>query len=106
MEQIRLAYSLLKETVTTIMMLYKNTKAMVYSPDGDTVFFDIVAGLLQRDTLAPYLFIICLDYVLRTLIDLIKENSFTIKRARSKRYPAVIITDTDYALLANTPAPV
>ena len=39
-------------------------KAKVHSPDGDTGFFDIVAGVLQGDTLAPYLFIICLDYVL------------------------------------------
>ena len=33
MEQILLAYGLPKETVITIMMLYKNTKAMVCSPD-------------------------------------------------------------------------
>ena len=41
------------------MILYKNTKAMVHSPDGDTTYFDIVAGVLQGDTLIPYLFIIC-----------------------------------------------
>ena len=48
------------------MILYRNTKVKVRSPDGDTEYFDIVAGVLQGDTLAPYLFIICLDYVLRT----------------------------------------
>ena len=37
--------------------------------DGDTDYFDIVAGVLKGDTLAPYLFIICLDYVLRKSID-------------------------------------
>ena len=37
---------------------------MVRSPDGDTNFFDITAGVLQADTLALFLFIICLDYVL------------------------------------------
>ena len=37
------------------MMLYKNTKEMVRLPDGDTNFFDIVTGILQRDTLASYL---------------------------------------------------
>ena len=46
------------------------------SPDGDTEYFDIEAGVLQGDTLAPYFFIICLDYVLRTSIDKIRENSF------------------------------
>ena len=46
------------------MMHYKNTKAIVCSPDGDTDFFVIIAGVLQRDTLASFLFIISLDYVL------------------------------------------
>ena len=50
MEQILLAYSLLKETITAIMMLYKNMKVKVRSPDGDTDYFSIVAGMLQEDT--------------------------------------------------------
>ena len=52
------------------------TYIMGHYPYGDTDYFDIVAGVLQGDTQAPYLFIICLDYVLRTLIDKIKENGF------------------------------
>ena len=31
-------------------------KTMVYSPDGDTDFFDIVTRVLQRYILAPYVF--------------------------------------------------
>ena len=85
----------------------RNTKMNVCSPDGDTEYFEIFAGVLQGDTLAPYLFIICLDYVLRTSIDKIRENGFELTKRRSKRYPAKTITDTDYAddlaLLANTP---
>ena len=61
MEQILQAYGLPKETVAAITILYRNTKVKVWSPDGDTEYFDIVAGVLQGDTLAPYLFIICLD---------------------------------------------
>ena len=38
------------------MILYRNTKVKVRSPDGDTEYFDIVAGVLQGDTLAPYLY--------------------------------------------------
>ena len=89
------------------MILYRNTKVKVRSADGDTEYFDIVAGVLQGDTLAPYLFIISLDYVLRTSIDKIRENDFKLSKKRSKRYPAKTITDADYAddlaLLANTP---
>ena len=73
----------------------------------ETEYFDIVAGVLQGDTLAPYLFIICLDYVFRTSIDNIRENGFVLTKKRSRRYPAKTITDADYAddiaLLANTP---
>ena len=79
----------------------------VRSPDGDTEYFDIVAGVLQGDTLAPYLFIICLDHVLRTSIDKIKENGFELTKKRSRRHLAKTTTDADYAddiaILANTP---
>ena len=106
-EQILLAYGIPKETVAAITILYRNTKVKVRSPDGDTEYFDIVAGVLQGDTLAPHLFIICLDYVLRTSIDKIKENGFELTKKRSRRYPAKTITDADYAddmaILANTP---
>ena len=77
MEEIILAYGLPKETVAAIMILYRNTKVKVGSPDGDTDYFDIVAGVLQGDTLTPYLFIICLLYVRRTSIDLRKEAEGT-----------------------------
>ena len=79
------------------MMRYKNMKVKVCSPDGDTAYFNIVAGMLQGDTLAPYLFIIHLDYVLRMSIDLMKEIGFKLAKERSKRYPAQTITDQDYA---------
>ena len=59
MEQILLSYVLPKENVAAIMMLYKNTKVKVSSPDGDTDYFDIVVGVSLGDTLAPYLFILC-----------------------------------------------
>ena len=68
----------------------------------------LVAGVLQGYTLAPYLFIICLDYVLRKSIDKIRENDFELTKKRSRRYLAKTITDPDYAddipLLANTPS--
>ena len=52
--------------------------------------------------------IISRDYELRSYIDLIKENGFTLKKIRSRRYLAETKTNADYAddlgLLANTPA--
>ena len=101
------SYGIPKETVAAITILYRNTKVKIRSPDGDTEYVDIIAGVLQGDTLAPYLFIICLDYVLRTSIDKIRENGFELTKKRSRRYPAKIITDADYdddiEILANIP---
>ena len=57
--------------------------------------------------LAPYHFVICLDYVLRTSIDKIRENGFELTKKRSRRYPTKTITNADYtddiAILANMP---
>ena len=87
MEQILLAHGIPKETEAAITILYRNTKVKVRSPDRDTEYFDIVAGVLQGDTLVPYLFIICLDYVLRTSIDKIRVNGFELTKKRSKGTP-------------------
>ena len=83
-------------------------KVNVCSLDWDSDFFHIVSGVLQGDTLAPYLFIIGQDYVLQIPIDLVKEYDFTLKKARSRQYPTQTIIDADYAtddiaMLAYTP---
>ena len=106
-EQILLTYDLSKETVSTIMMLYKDMKSMVHSLNGDTV---IEARVLQGDTLIPFLSILCLDYVLWTSIDWMKENGFPLKKkkkARSWQYQTETISDADdLVLLKNTPTQV
>ena len=76
-----------KETVAATMMLYKNTKVKDRSPDGDADNFDIIAGVLQGDTLTPYLFIICLDFVLRMSINLMKENSYKLAKKETEDTP-------------------
>ena len=91
------AYRIPKEKINAIMILYTNTRAMVISPDGDTPFFDITTGVLQGDTLAPYLFIICLDYIMRKSIDNNSQYGLTLTERKSSRYPEFTITDVDYA---------
>ena len=46
MEHILLAYGIPKETLASMTILYRNTKLKVRSPNGDTEYFDIVAGVL------------------------------------------------------------
>ena len=97
MKEILSAYGISKVTVDAIMMLYQNTRSMVRSHDGDTKFFYIIAGVLQGDTLAPFIFIICLDYVLRKALDKNIELGFTLTKQKSKRHTAKKIIDADYA---------
>ena len=64
--------------------------------------------ILQGGTLAPFLFMIYLYYVLQTSVDLMKENCFTLKQVRSRQYPGETIISVnctdDLVLLAKTSA--
>ena len=63
MKDISLVYGIQKVSVS--VMLYVNAKSMVRSLDGDTDFSNIKSGILQGYTLAPSLFEVCLDYVMK-----------------------------------------
>ena len=89
MKEILIAYGIPKETVDAITMLYQDTRSMVRSRHGDTDLFDITAGVLQGDTRAPYISIICLDYVLRKALDKNNDLGFTLTKQKSRRYPVV-----------------
>ena len=53
------AYNIPEKLTAAIAKLYENTKAKVLSPDGETAFFEILAEVLQGDTLSPYLIMRC-----------------------------------------------
>ena len=93
-----------KKSLETFLttFVYKITKAKGCSADGNTDYFDIVAYVLQGYTLASYLHNILLDYVIKTSINLMKENGFRLAKERSRRYSARTITDCadDIALIA------
>ena len=91
------AYGIPEVLIRSIGALYEGTTSTIRTPDGDTDFFQVLAGVLQGDTLAPYLFVIVLDYVLRTSIDENSELGFTLHPRRSRRHPATILTDADFA---------
>ena len=92
------AYGVPPRLLKAIASMYKDTFAKVLTPDGETAWFELLAGVLQGDTLAPFLFIIVLDYALRKAISGREaELGFTIKPRRSRRYPAEAQTDLDFA---------
>ena len=98
MMKILKAYGIPPNLLNAINNMYTNTRAKVVTPDGETEEFNILAGVLQGDTLAPFLFIIVLDYALRQATDGPgAELGFIVTPRRSRRVQAVRITDLDFA---------
>lgn len=97
MFQILKLYGIPIKIISAIRALYTSTKAKVVSPDGDTDIFDIQAGVLQGDTLAPFLFILVLDYVLRISLDTSSHKGILLKAKQSSRNPDLFLTDLDFA---------
>jgi hypothetical protein len=94
-ENILLAYDVPKQLCKAIMSLYYGAKASVKINDTTTDFFDLGVGVLQGDTLAPYLFVIVVDWILRNGID--ETLGFKTVERRSSRYPAKYLSDLDFA---------
>ena len=51
---------------------------------------------LQGDILAPFLFTNGFDYMLQRSIYLMKANSFTLNKAKSRKYPSETIMGANY----------
>ena len=104
MFEILALYGIPQPIIEAIRVLYANTSSTVLTPDGETKPIDIMAGILQGDTLAPFLFILVLDYVLRHSSDL--NNTKGIQSRKSSRHPAIHLEDADFAndiaLIGNT----
>ena len=90
-------YGIPVKLVDAIKALYTNTNSSIITSDGPTDFFNISAGVLQGDTLAPFLFVIALDYALRISLDKLNSNGITIQPRTSSRHPSKHITDLDFA---------
>ena len=92
------AYGIPEWFVQAISKLYEGTIANVLSPDEETEFFNILAGVLQGNTPAPYLFAIIIDYVMRSAINGMEvELGFQLHPRKSRRVPATYLTDLDFA---------
>ena len=60
--------------------------------------FEILAGVLQGDTLAPYLFAVVIAYCMRQAIgDDAEQLGLTLERRKNRRAGPKIITDVDFA---------
>ena len=81
--------------VSAVMELYHDSKGIVQTCDGPTQEFSTSSGVLQGDTLAPLLFIVLMDYVLRRSLE--EEDRYLLSSRRSPRHPAVPLPALAYA---------
>lgn len=94
-------YGIPSNIVQAIQAIYKNSKSAVLVEGKQTAEFDVTTGVLQGDTLAPFLFIIVMDYVLNRAQAQHKANcnsgGFVTKRSNGRRHPEEAIFDLDFA---------
>jgi hypothetical protein len=57
------------DLIAAIMTLYSDHKCVVNTPSGHTSPYEVFSGVLQGDTLAPLLFVICLNQVIERCMD-------------------------------------
>ena len=90
-------YGVPEKIIKAIQTMYENPSTFVATPDGPTDSFTTTTGILQGDTLAPYLFIIVVDYILRQSVDKNSDKGLMIQPRKSSRHPSKHVTDLDYA---------
>jgi len=89
-------YGIPAPVVNAIQALYKNTRSAVLVDGNLSDTFDVTTGVLQGDVLAPFLFIIVVDYLLSKVTAGTDVGVETHPR-RSRRYPAKLLNDLDFA---------
>ena len=80
-----------------IVQAIASPTSFVRTPDGPTEPFATTTGILQGETLAPYLLVIAVDYILRQSIDGMNKLGLDIKPSKTNGDPAKFLTDLDYA---------
>ena len=90
--------------VAAVMAMYSDTKAAVVTPDGLSDPFSTTSGVLQADTLAPFLFILVLHWVIRTGLPDSNDGFLLCRRScrrRGEQRHSVLAFADDIALLAS-----
>ena len=90
------AYGVSEIVADLISVMYDGTTAAVRTNDGTSNTFDINAGVLQGDTLAPFLFVWVVDYILRRAVEETGVG-YTLTKRNGSREAEVKICDLDFA---------
>jgi exonuclease III len=98
-----LAYGVPQTLRSAIMSMYDGPRGRVKTSDGPTDPFPITQGVMQGDTLAPFLFVSVLNLVLRDAIEPLTAQGIIVREARGTgratrhTQAEVRLTDMDYA---------
>jgi hypothetical protein len=88
-------YGIPAKIVQAIKVLYDGSTSRVFVEGKLSRAFHVTTGVLQGDVLAPSLFIIVMDYVMRKSDK--EEFGFITHLRRSNRHPAIRLNDLDFA---------
>lgn len=74
-----------KKTYITnkLIIPYKNARSGDRSYDSNTTYFNTIVGVLQRNKIATYLFMLSIDYVLQISADKNREFRLNLPKLRS-----------------------
>ena len=86
-----------QETYSRHQENVNDPQTLVDTADGPTDIFSTTTFILQRDTLASYLFAIVVDYILHQSVCNISSKALLLTPRRSTCHPSKYITDQDYA---------
>ena len=87
-------YGIPDKIVSSIKVLYESSTSRVLLDGKLTEEFKVSTGVLQGDLLAPFLFIIIIDYVMKNFE---KDYGFITHPRRSSRLLLQRLNDLDYA---------
>ena len=88
-------YGIRQALVNAIEVLYTNSSSAVMVDGGISKPFDVSTGMLQGDVLAPFIFIILVDYLLGKAYG--PDSGVVTHPRQSRRYQAKLLNDLDFA---------
>jgi hypothetical protein len=90
-------YGIPQQIVSAIKLLYDGSTSRVYVEGQLSNPFNVTTGILQGDVLAPFLFIIVVDYVTRHSAQNFGYLTHRSEGTRSRAVPEKRLSDLDYA---------
>ena len=86
--------------ISNIIQKDSDTSACISTELGPTEWLKTTSGVLQGDTLSPYLFIVLLNYALKKKLQ--ADVGFVVRKRNGSRHPAIyigVLTYADYICL-------